>query len=488
MTAFGPAPGSVRSRRSSRRSAVLDSAATTTARASSPSPVVVPIADASSSVRQPWCGDQFLSLGLDQGAARGERERELLARDGRERGAIARDPLRAAGRTDIGILGELAAELGSLRVLAVAHELGRDRVARRERFQRSAGQILDEVGTAIEQLEPARVAGARRGVDRDIDHAQPAGAGGHRRRCGIALVRIVVHSLDRRPAHPQRACRIVAMVEHQGRGRRDVLGERGPRHLRPANLDDALPVSCRRIRERGELGRVRPPPGGRSGERLVCERRGEVGAAMPPQPGLGELERERRARCGELAGRRGQRGLVAIAERRRQPQARREWMALGELEVAHRLVGLVQPIPRGEGRAYVEIGEPLLVALEQRFGLGRDEHEHALHELSGIRRLEVLGVLVEHLWLVGRICAGPLDRHDVGLRRTRYRDARDRRRPRRRSSVSRRIRHSTPIVPIIGWRRQQREIRATLHEVVQRREPDCSQLPFDAVFPRPLRS
>ena len=143
-------------------------------------------------------------------------------------------------------------------------------------------------------------------------------------------------------------------------------------------------------------------------------------AAMTEQPCLGELDPEgslHRAGGQAIEARLHDRERLgcALTECRRKMQPRRERMILGELEVAHRFLGLAQAVPARERGAHVQIRElaVAVVADEQRLGFTRDEREHVLDELSRVGSLEVLRDLRD-LFAIVRV---DLRRHDVGLRR-----------------------------------------------------------------------
>ncbi len=427
---------------------------------------------------------------------------------------------------------ELAVELGRVAELTVAYELGRDRVPRRIKLDRSAVQVSDEIGAAIEQLEPALIAGARRGIARDVEHAQPAGAAHRATRFAGGRV---VGTGDCFPAHHERAGCVVRAIEHERGGGGDLFGRRARIERRLAKLGDALPRVCRSrpsVCEHADLDRVcTPRRRDLTGEHAVDDRCGELRPIVTEQPRFGDLDRDRGRRLRERRARRLGGGIAElglrlcvcsrVGKRRDRAQPRRERMLLGELEVPHRFVRLMQAVGGGEGDAHVEVGQPAvgIVGAQQRGRFARDELEHALDQLTGIGHDEAARiffervdarfarVIVARVIVAGVIAAGVIacraGRSQLGRRRLRRdrrcdpRNAGNRRRLwRGRASDRWRIRHearsyrvsngsaSTGPTGMTSGSRRRRAATSTRSREVTAGYVD---LPFDAPPTTPLR-
>jgi hypothetical protein len=324
--------------------------------------------------------------------------------------------------------GELGPQRHGLGGIALPVELGGDRRERGERFERTARQLADQRRAAIEQLEPAFVAELDRGVERDVEAAQPA------ERRGVAPREVC----ELGPAQRQRGRRLATAVEHQRRGRRDLVGRGGVDQRRAeercaGELGRARPVAGGGVGEPRQLGRMRVPRRRQlDGEHAIDDLAGAGRLAVAQQPRLGDLDRERDRRGGGERSELEPREQHRIVDRRHRAQSQRQRMTLGELEQAKRLVGLAQCVPAGERGSHIEIGELRVGVLagEQRRGLARDQLQHVLDQLHRIRNVQAAGVVVGvahhglHVGLRGARRCSAADRRQRPLRGGSFRHAR----------------------------------------------------------------
>jgi len=340
------------------------------------------------------------ALRIGEPAVRGELDRPAPGiagdRGRRRRAQVGVAPERAGRERGIG-LGERAPSPGGLGGAVLGVELGGEGELRRERLERAAGQGADQLGALVEQLEPPVVGELGRGVERDVEAAQPA------ERVAIAAGK----PGERRLAQLERAVRIAAAIEDERGGRGDLVGRRAMGEPAGAELDDARPVPRGGVHQGGELGHVRSP--GRwelAGEQAIREVTGAAGLAVAPQPRLGDLDAER---AGRTAGDSlEQRGVVLG---RHQAQARRQRVRFGQLEQAERLVGLLERVPARERGPHVQVREPFsgIVAAEQRRRLARDELDHVRDQLRRIGHLQhAAGIFVP-------LVRGAHERDDIGV-------------------------------------------------------------------------
>ena len=265
-------------------------------------------------------------------------------------------------------------------------------MARRERVERAAGQRGDQLRSALEQARAPLVAETRRGVDADVEHAE--------------LRECVAVPLRRGDARLERGRGIAGAVEQQRRRRGDPRKRRASVERAAPERDHAVPRAGRRVRERRDLdrriARRRRAVGAR--EHALGEHRRALRLAVPPQPRLRRLDRDLGgdlARAAVVPSEAGG-GTIEVRElagreRRLQPQPRREWMTVGELEQPQRLVGPLEHVPARERGAHVEVREARArvgVAVEQRRRFAGDELEHALDEPDDVRRADVARALL----------------------------------------------------------------------------------------------
>ncbi|MCB9563063.1 MAG: hypothetical protein H6708_21870 [Kofleriaceae bacterium] len=252
---------------------------------------------------------------------------------------------------------------------AAGAALERAEVAPRRGLGGAGGIGLDQGGAARHQLEDAGVAAGERGVEADVDQAQPVG---HRGGAAGPLDGAIAAG-ERRGDQLERGAGLVLAVEEQRRGVGDLVGRRLRRARRlGGRRGGRVPVAGEAVAQRGQVAQLGDQLAVAAG--LDAAGRGGSGAARVAdavQPGLGEIAQQHQALAGvgdvldQTLGALD-RDDVVVEQRVRQGQPHRQRVALGELEVARRVLLVLEDVPGDQRQPQVEIGEPLVGVLAAR--------------------------------------------------------------------------------------------------------------------------